>query len=40
VYFQAGGGVALRLLVSGPGLSKREVPKEWLVHSAGSPTPH
>jgi hexosaminidase len=36
VYFQAGGGVALRLSVSAPGLSKREVPKEWLVHSGDS----
>jgi hexosaminidase len=30
VYFQAGGGAALRLSVSAPGMAKREVPKEWL----------
>ena len=32
VFFQAMGGVALRLSVSAPNATKREVPKEWLSH--------
>jgi hexosaminidase len=33
VYFQAGGGAALRLLMSDPRSPKREVPSEWYVHA-------
>ena len=33
VFFQAQGGVALRLSVSAPGLPKREVPREWFAHA-------
>jgi hexosaminidase len=36
VYFQAGGGVALRLSVSAPAVSKHEVEKEWLAHIGDS----
>jgi len=32
VYFQAGGGAVLRLSMSAPAVTKREVPREWLVH--------
>jgi hexosaminidase len=44
VYFQAGGGAALRLSASAPNLSKREVPADWLVHASetviqGRPSP-
>jgi hexosaminidase len=38
VYFQASGGVALRLSISAPGMSKREVPRDWLVHTGDSLT--
>jgi hexosaminidase len=31
-YFQGGGGMALRLEVEGPGVSKRDVPAHWLAH--------
>ena len=33
VFFQALGGVALRLSVSTPRVPKREVPSEWIVHA-------
>jgi hexosaminidase len=33
VYFQAGGGAALRLSVSDPHSPKRDVPSEWFVHA-------
>lgn len=35
VYFQAEGGVALRLSVSAPGVPKKVVPDDWFVHSLG-----
>jgi hexosaminidase len=33
-FFQAGGGVALKLAVSAPGMARRPVPSEWFVHTA------
>jgi len=31
-YFQSGGGYGLRLEMEGPGVSRREVPANWLAH--------
>jgi hexosaminidase len=36
VFFQALGGVALKLSVSAPSTPKQEVPADWLVRAAGS----
>ncbi|HET7458521.1 MAG TPA: family 20 glycosylhydrolase, partial [Gemmatimonadaceae bacterium] len=34
-YFQGGGGAALQMAVSAPGLAPRPVPPEWFVHASG-----
>jgi hypothetical protein len=34
-YFQSGGGYGLRLEMAGPGVSRREVPAQWLAHTSG-----
>jgi hexosaminidase len=33
VYYEAGGGVALQLAVSAPGIARRPVPREWFVRT-------
>jgi hexosaminidase len=33
VFFQAGGGAALQLAVSAPGVARRPVPSDWFVHT-------